>query len=509
MDTIKARVTVEKSFKIGDVDPKLYGSFVEHLGRCVYGGIYEPGHASDDGHGFRGDVAAIVKELDTPIIRYPGGNFVSGYRWEDGVGPIDERPKRLDLAWRTLETNAVGVNEFSAWCRRVGSEPMLAINLGTRGIEAALDMLEYVNHPSGTHLSDLRIKHGFKDPHNVKVWCLGNEMDGPWQTGHKTAHEYGRLAFETGRAMKVIEPDLQLVSCGSSNTFMETFPQWEAETLMHTYEIADYVSLHQYFSNADNDTPNFLALSLETDHFIKTVIAICDYVKAVKRGKKDILLSFDEWNVWYHSLKKDENEMKERPWQVAPSLLEDVYTFEDALVVGCMLITFLKHANRLKMACIAQLVNVIAPIMTETGGGACRQTIFYPLLQASKYGRGTALMPVVSSPKYDSKDYTDVPYLETVAVANEELGELTVFAVNRHLENPMILDLDIKGFEGYTVTEHIVLESDDLKAVNTVSNPGKVVPAVRKDSVSVNGTSLEIRLEKASWNVIRLTGTPG
>jgi len=506
---LKARVTIEKSFIKGEVDPKLYGSFVEHLGRCVYGGIYEPGHTSDDGYGFRGDVAELVRELDVSVIRYPGGNFVSGYRWEDGVGPVEKRPKRLDLAWRTLENNAVGVNEFSAWCRRVGSEPMLAVNFGTRGMEAALDMLEYVNHPSGTQLSDLRIKHGYKEPHNVKIWCLGNEMDGNWQTGHKTAHEYGRLALETGRAMKVMEPDLKLVSCGSSGTFMETFPEWEAESLMHTYEVADYISLHQYFSNADCDTPNFLACSLETDRFIKTVIAVCDYVKAVKRGKKDIQLSFDEWNVWYHSLKKDENEMKEKPWQVAPRLLEDVYTFEDALVVGCVLITFLKHADRLKMACIAQLVNVIAPIMTETGGSLCKQTTFYPLLHVSKYGRGTALTPVVSSPKYDSKDYTDVPYLETVAVMSEEYGELTLFAVNRHLEQPIILDLDVKGFEGYRITEHIVLECGDLKAVNTVTKPETVAPAIRTGSVSENGSAFEIRLEKASWNVIRLTGSPG
>ena len=377
---LKARVTVEKSFKAGEVDPKMYGSFVEHLGRCIYGGLYEPGHPSADENGFRKDVINFVKELNIPIIRYPGGNFVSGYRWEDGIGPAVSRPKRLDLAWRTLEPNEFGVNEFSAWCKQVGSDPMLAVNLGTRGIEAAVDLMEYVNHPSGTYFSDLRIKHGYKEPHNIKYWCLGNEMDGPWQIGHKTAYEYGRLALETGRAMKMIDPDIKLVSCGSSNTQMETFPQWEAETLMHTYEVADYISLHQYFNNNDGNTPNFLACSLETDRFIKTVISTCDYIKAVKRSKKDMLLSFDEWNVWYHSAASDADEMKNKPWQVAPNLIEDIYTFEDALVVGCVLITFLKHASRLKMACIAQLVNVIAPIMTETGGGICKQTTFYPLL---------------------------------------------------------------------------------------------------------------------------------
>ena len=500
----KSRVTIEKALTLGEVDPNMYGSFVEHLGRCVYNGIYEPGHPQADEYGFRKDVTALVQELHTPIIRYPGGNFVSGYRWEDGVGPVEDRPKRLDLAWRSLETNAVGVNEFVRWCRDAGSEPMMAINLGTRGILDALDLLEYCNHPSGTYLSDLRISHGVKNPHNIKTWCLGNEMDGPWQTGHKTPEEYGRLAAETARAMKVVDPDLKLVSCGSSSTFMETFPRWEVETLMHTYDAVDYVSLHQYFGNEDNDTPNFLARSLETDHFIKTVIAACDYVKAVKRGKKDIMLSFDEWNVWYHSRDKDDNDMRTKPWQVAPGLLEDVYNFEDALVVGSMLITFLKHADRLKMACIAQLVNVIAPIMTETGGGVCRQTIFYPLMHTSVFGRGTALLPVVSSPKYDSKDYTDVPYLETVAVMNEENDQLTVFAVNRNLEEKMVMEMDIKGFEGYSVTEHISMTNDDLKAVNTVACPDAVAPAKVSGTVSQGeGSKLEIMLEKASWNVIR------
>ncbi len=495
-----ARVTLERAFQIGRVDDRLYGSFVEHLGRCVYTGIYEPGHPTADADGFRRDVAAMVKELGIPIIRYPGGNFVSGYRWEDGVGPREQRPRRLDLAWRTLEDNAVGVNEFSRWCKLVGSEMMMAVNLGTRGIEAALDLLEYCNHPGGSHLSDLRARHGAKDPLNVKVWCLGNEMDGPWQTGHKTPQEYGRLAVETARAMKAFDPALQLVSCGSSSSVMPTFPVWEAETLDHTYDAVDFISLHQYFRNADGDTANFLGCTMETDRFIKTVIATCDYIKAKHRGKKDIMLSFDEWNVWYHSNASDSQAMLRRPWQRAPHLLEDVYTFEDALVTGCALITFLKHADRLKMACLAQLVNVIAPIMTEEGGGAWRQTIFYPFLHASLYGRGVALLPVVHSPKYDAKDYTDIPYLETVAVFHEEREEVTLFAVNRDLEDDLLVTLSLKGFDGYAPFEHIVLESGDLRAVNTLAAPHAVAPQKRTGTVADG----QVRLRPASWNVVRL-----
>lgn len=506
---LKSKITLERTYTIGEVDKRMFGSFIEHLGRCIYQGIYEPTHPEADQYGFRKDVAKLIKELDVPIIRYPGGNFVSGYRWEDGIGPIETRPKRLDLAWRTLETNEVGINEFASWCKRIGSEPMLAVNLGTRGTEAAIDLLEYCNHPAGSYWSDLRIQHGYAQPHNIKLWCLGNEMDGPWQMCHKTATEYGRLAAETARAMKFFDPDIELVSCGSSNTFMETFPEWEAETLTHTYDVVDYISLHQYFGNEDCDTANFLARSLETDRFIRTVISVCDYVKAKKRGKKDISLSFDEWNVWYHSKHHDDREMKNNPWRRSPMLLEDVYNFEDALVVGCMLITFLKHADRVKIACMAQLVNVIAPIVTQPGGGLCRQTIFYPFFHASKFGRGIALIPILASPKYDSKDYTDVSYLEAVAVFNEEAQEVTIFAVNRSLEDRMVVTCYLRDFENYAFLEHIALESKDLKAANTIANPNKVVPHVCQDSIlHVENGAFSIDLGRASWNVIRFKRMP-
>ena len=504
MAILRSRVLIDKEYAIGEVDKNVFGSFVEHLGRCVYNGIYEPGHKEADEFGFRKDVIAMVKELGIPIIRYPGGNFVSAYRWEDGVGPVEKRPKRLDLAWRTIETNAFGLNEFINWCGCTGPEAMLTINLGTRGIEPAIDILEYCNHASGTYFSDMRIQHGYKEPHGIKVWCLGNEIDGSWQVGHKTAQEYGRLAAETAKAMRMLDPSLKLVSSGSSNTQMQTFPEWEAETLSHTYDMVDYISLHQYFGNEQGDTADFLAKSLETDHFIKTVISVCDYVKAKKRGKKDIMLSFDEWNVWYHSNGHDDDAMKNNPWNTVPRLLEDIYTFEDALVVGCVLITFLKHADRLKMACMAQLVNVIAPMMTEVGGGSCRQTTYYPFLHVSQFGRGTALRPIVISPKYDSKNYTDVPYLETTAVINEETDEITLFAVNRCLDGALTVECEIRGNGGYKLIEHISLENDNLHAVNTPAVPFAVMPATRMNSVAYNGNGVfEINLHNASWNVIR------
>ncbi len=498
--TTKAKMIVDKDFTIGQVDDRLYGSFIEHLGRAVYGGIYEPGHPEADERGFRKDVLKLVRDLRVPIVRYPGGNFVSGYDWKDGIGPVADRPKRLELAWRTVEPNLFGLNEFADWSKAAGSDVMWAINLGTQGIEDARNVVEYANHPSGSYWSDLRISHGYKDPHKIKTWCLGNEMDGPWQIGHKTAHEYGRLAQEAAKVMKWTDPSIELVACGSSALGMKTFADWEATVLDHTYEHVDYLSLHTYYGNAENDTPTFLARSLQMDEFIDSVTAICDYVKAKKRAKKKMYLSFDEWNVWFHS---HESDKKLEPWQIAPPQLEDVYTMEDALVVGCMLISLLKHADRVKMACLAQLVNVIAPIMTQNGGPAWAQTIYYPYLHASVYGRGQALVPLVTSDKYDTKEITDVPYLESVAVYDEAGDEVTIFAVNRHLEASLAFEADLRSFGDCTLIEHLVLEHDNLKAVNAAAAPNAVRPHANGNA-TVDGSRVAASLGKASWNVIRL-----
>lgn len=495
----KGKMSIDPLFKIGEVDERIYGSFIEHLGRAVYGGIYEPGHQEAGEDGFRQDVIDLVKELNVPIVRYPGGNMVSGYNWEDGVGPIEKRPKKLELAWRVLEPNKVGTNEFAEWAKRANTEVMMAVNLGTRGADAARNLVEYCNHPGGSYYSDLRVSHGVKQPHRIKTWCLGNEMDGPWQIGHKTADEYGRLAVETAKAMKLVDPTIELVACGSSNIDMPTFPEWEATTLDYTYDEVDYISLHQYYGNASGDSASYLAKTLEMDRFIATVIATCDYIKAKKRSKKTMYLSFDEWNVWYHSREADK---AIEPWTVAPPQLEDVYNFEDALLVGSMLMSFLRRADRVKIACMAQLVNVIAPIMTETGGPSWRQTIFYPFMHVSLYGRGTSLQPVVQTPYYDTNKYTDVPQLDSAVVHNEEEKTLTIFALNRHLHDGLDLDIDVRGFEHYQIVAHTVLEHSDLKAVNTKEYQ-PVKPHDQGQSTLQDG-KLEARLPSASWHVIRL-----
>jgi len=498
---LKARMYLDSEYRIGKLDRRIFGSFIEHLGRAVYTGIYEPGHPSSDEEGFRRDVIELVRALNTPIIRYPGGNFVSGYNWEDGVGPKDKRPKRLDLAWRSIEPNEVGINEFVSWAKKVNAEVMMAINLGTRGIDSARNIVEYCNYPGGTYYSDLRRSHGIEEPHRIKVWCLGNEMDGPWQIGHKTAVEYGRLAAESAKVMRWVDPNIELVVCGSSNPWMPTYPEWEYTVLDLTYEYIDYVSMHIYYrKRQEDDTLTFVARSIEMDSFIKTVASLCDVVKAKKRSKKTVNISFDEWNVWYHSSERDR---RVEPWQFAPPLCEEDYTVEDAILFGSMLITLLKNADRVKIACLAQLVNVIAPITTQPGGIAFKRTIYYPFMHASNMAKGEVLLAKLDSPRYDCKLYTDVPYVEGVALYNEEDKGLVIFAINRSLEESALLEISMAGFDRYSRVEHTVLRDDDIYASNTLSDPDRVKPQSSVIDIKED-KKIEIELPKFSWNVLRL-----
>lgn len=495
----QVKIIIDKDFQVSPIDKRIYGSFIEHLGRAVYEGIYQPDSPFADEQGFRKDTLEVVKELGVPVVRYPGGNFVSGYKWEDGVGPRDQRPKRIDLAWSVVETNEVGLNEFSDWAKKADCDVMMAINLGTRGVAEAMELLEYCNLDQGTYYSELRKQHGYEKPHNIKLWCLGNEMDGPWQIGHKTAQEYGRLANETAKVLKGIDPSIELVVCGSSNSGMPTFGDWEATVLEHCYDSVDYISLHTYYGDGDHDTPTFLANNLDMDRFITDVASICDYIKAKKHSNKTIHLSFDEWNVWYHSHEQDQ---KLERWTQAPHQLEDVYDFQDALLVGSMLITLLRHADRVKIACMAQLVNVIAPIMTSDTG-VWRQTIYYPYWLTTKYGRGTVLQTQVDVPTYKNKKYGDVPYVDCVAVHHEEAEELVLFAVNKNLEEDIQLNMDLRQFAEYEMIEHVVLQDEDLYAVNTEENPDRIKPTACHAG-AVCGGKLTATLQHKSWNMIRL-----
>lgn len=494
---LKASIRLSAGDIISPIDDRLYGSFIEHMGRAIYTGIYEPGHPAADADGFRQDVINLIRPLNLPLIRYPGGNFVSGYNWEDGVGPKDQRPIRPELAWFALEPNQVGTNEFMDFLKKVGAAPMLAVNLGTRGPQDAANLLEYCNFPSGTHYSDLRISHGYEEPHNVKLWCLGNEMDGPWQICAKTANEYGRTACETAKMMKWLDPAIELVVCGSSFREMPTFGEWERTVLRHTYEHVDYLSLHTYYMNPEGDVPSFLASNVKMDRFIREVAAICDEIKAEKGSDKDIKLSFDEWNIWYH-FRKDCVEPPK--WIEARPVEEERYDFADALLVGSMLTTLINNSDVVKIACLAQLVNTIAPIMTEPGGRAWAQTIYYPFLYTSRFGRGTALKVQVDAPVYSCNVGNDIPYIDCAAVRTED--GLTLFLVNKHLDQDIACSVSIEGLPVTEVAEWTMLHGYDSGAVNT-ADCAPVQP-VHLTGAEIKEGEVALTLSKASWNMLRL-----
>ncbi|MBT1001463.1 alpha-N-arabinofuranosidase [Paenarthrobacter sp. DKR-5] len=501
---VTARLTIDPHFAVGPVNRRLFGSFVEHLGRCVYDGIYEPGHAAADAEGFRKDVIELVKELGVSTVRYPGGNFVSGFRWEDSVGPRGERPRRLDLAWHSTETNEVGLHEFGSWLEKVGSELMLAVNLGTRGTLEALDLLEYSNIRSGTALSEQRAANGRAEPFGIKMWCLGNEMDGPWQLGHRSAEDYGKIASQTAKAMRQMDPSVELVACGSSGAHMPTFGEWEREVLTHTYEDVDYISCHAYYEEKNGDLASFLASAVDMDRFIESVVATADHVKAVNGSDKTINISFDEWNVWYlERFEKVDKIQGLDNWPVAPRLLEDVYSVADAVVFGNLLISLLKHADRVTSASLAQLVNVIAPIMTEPGGPAWRQTTFFPFALTSRLAAGEVLATKLESPGYDTAVYGTVPLIDAVATHDADRGTTSVFLVNRSQDEEATITVDLGALEGVILLDAQTLSDADFYAKNTLEEPERVGLS-RNKSAEVRDGSVTVTLPPVSWTALSL-----
>lgn len=482
---MKASIFLSSAQRIAPVDARIYSSFIEHMGRAVYTGIYEPGHPSADAWGFRKDVEALIRPLRLSCIRYPGGNFLSGYRWRDGIGPKERRPVRPDLAWFALEPNEVGTDEFLQWCERLGVAPIMAVNLGTGTPQDAVDLLEYVNGDLPTPNAQLRRENGHAAPYGVKLWCLGNEMDGPWQIGAKTAQEYGRIACETAKMMKWLDPSIQLVACGSSFRAMPTFGQWEKTVLDHCYEHIDYLSMHQYYQNMDGDIPTFLARSLEMEESIRIIAGLCRETKKAKGSGHDVMLSFDEWNVWYHFQKEGKSPPK---WTVARPIEEERFDDVDTLVVGCMLNTLLRSADVVKIACLAQLVNVIAPIMTQPGGKAWVQGIYYPFLYASTYGRGVSLMPEVEVPGYSCAINEHVPYLDCAAVENGEDG-VSLFLVNRSESEAIEGKLFPKGFNHTDHASHITLSGCETREMPCCKAPDG---------------AFSFRLPPLSWNMVRL-----
>jgi alpha-L-arabinofuranosidase len=488
-----AHVYVDSRRTIAPLDRNLFGSFLEHLGRVIYEGIYDPASSLSDASGFRKDVMEEVRKIGVPIIRYPGGNFVSGYNWLDGVGPKKDRPRVLDKAWNTLDTNQFGTNEFMAWCKLVGAQPLMGLNLGTGSAEKASQLVEYCNVDKGTKWSDLRRSHGVDQPHKVTHWCLGNEMDGPWQIGHMTATEYGMKAQDAARQMRDVDPSLTLIACGSSGPAMPTYLEWDREVLEQCYDYVDALSLHRYIGNTEPETgadsAKFLAMNLTMEQQIAETLAVCDMVRGHKRSPKKLWLSFDEWNVWYRERSGDALNGHEKE---APHLLEEVYNLEDALLVGGMINTLMRNADRIKIACLAQLVNAISPLVTNANG-LLRQTIYYPYSWALQHARGNVLNLLVQSPTYDVSGIGQVPYLDVAGTLSPDNGKVSLFLLNRDLKMSRTVEINWQDASPPNFLSATVLTGSDLKAANSFEAPQRVAPrAADKPSASGNRTTIEL-----------------
>jgi alpha-N-arabinofuranosidase len=509
-----ARAVIQQPAVPTDFDRRVLGAFLEHLGRAIYTGVYQPGSPLADASGFRSDVVREVKELAVPIIRYPGGNFVSGYNWLDGVGPKNQRPTVLERAWNSLETNQFGTNEFVDWCRMVGSEPLLGMNFGTGTAEMAVAYVEYCNLDRGTKWSDLRRSHGYEQPHNVRYWCLGNEMDGPWQIGQMQSREYGRKARDAAQQMRVIDPSLQLIACGSSGTAMPQYLVWDREVLEECYDMVDGISLHAYYGNTPaltgNSAARYLAMNLDMDRQIREVAAVCDYVQGLRRSRKRLWLSFDEWNVWYRARSGDAVNGRR---QFAPRLLEEVYNLEDALLVGGFVNTLLRNAERVRVGCLAQLVNVIAPLVTSDTG-VLRQSTYYPYAWALRYARGRVLDLRVESDMYpirgaglqaDFARNEQVPFVDVVATLDGQNRQASVLMLNRDLDAEREIVLDWRDVTPMRVLACETLTGTDLKAFNTFEQPQRVAPQ-RLDPPAA-GARMTFTLPPRSYTVAHLATT--
>jgi alpha-L-arabinofuranosidase len=505
------RVVAQRALSRAEMDRRLLGAFLEHLGRAIYTGVYEPGSKLADAKGFRRDVLAEVKDLAVPIMRYPGGNFVSGYNWLDGVGPKDKRPTVLERAWNSIETNQFGTNDFMDWCKLVGTEPLLGFNLGTGTPEQAVAYVEYCNVDKGTKWSDLRREHGYEAPHNVRYWCLGNEMDGPWQMGHMTAREYGRKARDSARQIRVVDPTTQLIACGSSNTILPTYLVWDREVLEECYDQVDGISLHNYYGNTPaltgSDTTRYLAMNLDMERQIQEIAAVCDYVRGVQKSPKRLWLSFDEWNVWYRARGGN---FANGQRQFAPKLLEEVYNLEDALLVGGFVNTLLRQAERVRVGCLAQIVNVIAPLMTNETS-VLRQTIYYPYAWSLKYARGRVLDLLVEGETYPIKaaglrpDFARndvVPYVDVAATLDPQSGQLALFLLNRDLQGERELVVECRDFTPTRVLASETLTGTDVKAANTFEQPRLVVP--RPLDVPKAASTMTFKLPARSYSVVHI-----
>jgi alpha-L-arabinofuranosidase len=492
---MKATVYLDSQHHAGEIDRRIFGGFLEHLGRAVYQGVYDPGNPLSDERGFRKDVLNVLRPMAMPVMRYPGGNFVSCYDWKDGIGPKEKRPVRPDYAWRSFETNQFGTDEFMQWCKELGTEPMMAVNLGTGGTSSAAELVEYCNLPGGTLWSDRRKANGHAEPYGVKLWCLGNEMDGPWQAGHCPADIYGQRAGQAGLMMKGLDRSIQTIVCGSSARGMKTYLEWDRHVLEYCWDHVDYISAHRYSANDRQDSAWFLAEGVEIDRILDDYAGLLNYVRGVKKSNKRLYVSFDEWNVWYKDRGGDGK------WGNAPHLLEEVYNLEDALVCAQYLSSFIRRADLVKIACIAQIVNVIAPVLTRKDG-LLIQSIYWPFVLYSKYARGVSLTPVVRGDFYKAGERGEVPVVDASATFDSATGATSVFLVNRDQTSDAVVELNLSDRQITKVIGIDIMGGGDVKAANSWEHSDVVKPVAGKGAI--DGGNLRLTVPAPGMAVVRM-----
>jgi alpha-N-arabinofuranosidase len=490
----KTTIHLHSKIQVDQVDPRIFGGFLEHMGRAVYEGVYDPESKHADENGFRKDVLEALKRLKMTVVRYPGGNFVSGYHWEDGVGPRENRPTVRDLAWNSIETNMFGTDEFIKLCRKMNWSPMMSINLGTGTPEEGRNWVEYCNGPKGTKYADMRVQNGSPDPFDVKLWCLGNEMDAEWQLGHVPAREYAIRAQQASKLMKDFDRSLEMVVCGSCNVDLPTYMAWDREVLEYVASYADYISSHRYVGNENNDTADFLAVTNSIDKQIEETAAVCRYTQAKNKQWKRVAICFDEWNVWYRNHEVDGNQ------QIAPHLIEEVYNLEDALVAAGFLNSFIRHADTVKIANIAQIVNIIAPLLTK-GDDLLVQSIYYPFEMMSRRKNGVSLKLSVEGPEYSSPSYGSATTIDASTILSDH--ELHVFTVNRSLNKTAEIHIHIADREIVSLNNAEVLTGPDAKAANSFEIPDGVV-SQPFDSVTVKNGKAVYEIPALSFAAVSL-----
>ena len=528
----KATVTVHPSYSIGDISPRLFGAFLEPIGSMVNGSMYNPKHPMADDKGFRRDFIDALKGTGLPAVRLPGGNFVSGWDWKDSIGPLAQRKAHLDLAWQQYIPNDVGHDEYLQWAQRVGCEPLYTINLGTGDISDAIHIVEYTNHPGGTHWSDLRRTYGQDKPYGVRTWYLGNEMDGPWQIAswEKNPRGYGVLAHEASKAMKWVDPSIETVACVSSSPFLSTYPQWDIEVLQECYETVDYISLHHYHTAPQGDIGALLGGSAMFEDYIRTEIALCDFVQAKLRTSKPMMLSFDEFGSFFDRRRElhhgrggrvngsffykfDANGAYVRhdpdDWSTRRSF-DHGSEMLGALASASVFLTLMRHADRVKIGCMTAGLGALAATDREHVWRSCA---YHPLTQLIRYGRGVSLLTSVDCDTYNIPGYAlsdfhqydtheGVPFIESAAAYDAASGELNVFVINRNWEEDTAFELDASGFHDARFMEHLQLYSDDLDVRSSYENPDPIVPTVNAAATFERG-KVCCTVKKLSWNAFR------